>query len=54
MLMHDDFKLVLWTILAVEGGRMVVEVYYTNSDRRNVVVQQLIVQSYFSCLSLNN
>lgn len=54
MLVHDDLKLVLRTILAVEGGRMVVEVYYTDRDCRNVVVQQLIVQSYFSCLGLNN
>lgn len=54
MLVHDDLKLVLRTILAVEGGRMVVEVYYADGDCRHVVVQQLIVQSYFSCLGLNN
>lgn len=54
VLVHDDLKLVLRTVLAVEGGRMVVEVDYTDRDCRNVVVQQLVVQSDFSCLGLNH
>lgn len=51
--MHGDLKLVLRTVLAVKGRRMVIEVYHTDRDCRNVVVQQVIVRSYFSCLGLN-
>lgn len=53
MLVHGDLKPVLGAVLAVEGRGMVVEVYDVNRDRGDVVVQQLIVRSYFSCLSLN-
>lgn len=53
MLVHGDLKLVLRTVLAVEGRRMVIQVYHTDRDCRNVIVQQLIVRSYFSCLGLN-
>lgn len=53
MLVHGDPKHVLRTVLAVEGRRMVIEVNHTDRDCRNVVVQQLIVRSYFSCLGLN-
>lgn len=54
MLVHGDLKLVLRTVLTIEGGRMVIEVHHTDSDCRNIIVRQLIVWSYFGCLGLNN
>lgn len=51
--MHGDLKLVLRTVLPVEGRRMIIEVHHADRDRRNIVVQKLIVWSYFSRLGLN-
>lgn len=43
MLVHGDLKLVLWPVLAVEGGRMVIEVHHTDRDCRNGVLLQLVI-----------
>lgn len=52
--MHGDLKLVLQPVLAVEGGRVVIEVHHTDRDCRNGVLQQLVIWSNFGCLGLNN
>ncbi len=40
MFVHDQLEAVLRAVLAVEGGRVVVEVQHTNSDRGHAVVRK--------------
>lgn len=50
MLVHGDFKFVLWPIFSIKGWGMVVEINHTDSHCGNIIVLELIVWAYLRCL----
>lgn len=49
---HGQLKPVLWAVLAVECGRVVVQVHHTNTDCGDGVVNYLVVRSNLRSLDL--
>lgn len=47
MLVHGQLKHVLWAILSIESRWIIVQVYHTNHNRGNPVVQESAFWAYF-------
>lgn len=50
MLVHGDLELALGPVLAVKGGRVVVEIHHSYRHHGRVVVPQQTLGSHLRCL----